>query len=76
MKNKETLEEAIERIPREIDFSEFDEASFNLGVNWQQERMYNEKDMFDAWKASHTGGLSDESLKVHFNIWFEQFKKK
>ena len=42
----------------------------------QQERSYSEEDMFDCWKASHTGGLNNESLKVHFKQWFEQFKKK
>ena len=39
---KETLEETHKRIPKEIDYSEFDETSFNLGAKWQQERMYSE----------------------------------
>jgi hypothetical protein len=79
MKNIETLEEATEKLYRkglqdDLDLCFHDGVKF--GVKWQAERSYSEEDMFDCWKASHTGGLSDESLRTHFNIWFEQFKKK
>jgi hypothetical protein len=35
---KETLEEAIKRLPLELDYSEFDGTSFELGAKWQQEQ--------------------------------------
>jgi len=41
-----------------------------------QQNSYSEEDMFDCWKASSTANISDESLKVHFNVWFKKFKKK
>ena len=47
--NQETLEEGFDRIYKELDFSEFDFASFKLGVKWQQEQMEKLKD-FDTWK--------------------------
>ena len=34
----ETIEEAFDRINNSIDFTEFDFASFKLGVKWEQER--------------------------------------
>jgi hypothetical protein len=43
MKNKETLEEAYNKIYKEIDFSELDFASFAIGAKWQQEQ--------DRWKT-------------------------
>jgi hypothetical protein len=46
---QETLEEGFDRIYKELDFSEFDFASFKLGVKWQQEQMEKLKD-FDTWK--------------------------
>jgi hypothetical protein len=44
---QETLEEAIKRIPKEIDYSEFDETSFNLGAKWKSERSYSEEEVKD-----------------------------
>ena len=41
---QETLEEGFDRIHKSIDFSEFDFASFKLGVKWQQERSYSEEE--------------------------------
>jgi hypothetical protein len=43
--NKETLEKACDRLPIELDYSEFDETSFKLGAKWQVERMYSEEDL-------------------------------
>jgi hypothetical protein len=47
------------------------------GAKWQQERMYSEEDMAEAfitcWKANVPDGIE---CKVSFNEWFEQFKKK
>jgi hypothetical protein len=69
---QETLEEAAERLSDRDGF--VDGALF--GAKWQAERMYSEEDMFDCWKASHTGGLDDKSLRAHFNHWFKKFKNK
>jgi hypothetical protein len=38
MKNKETLEEAFDRIFDSIDYTEFDFTSFEQGAKWQQEQ--------------------------------------
>ena len=44
---------------------------------WQQERMYSEENMAEAfiacWKANVPDGIE---CKVSFNEWFNQFKKK
>jgi len=45
---QETLEEAYNKIYKEIDFSEFDFASFAIGVKYQQERSYSEKEIMNA----------------------------
>ena len=74
---QETLEEFISEVTKNFKDEmsiKFTSGGIKLGAKWQQEQY--EKDMFDCWKASHTGGLTDESLRVHFNQWFEQFKKK
>ena len=74
---QETLEEAAQKYAKNVKLNHTSHMlGFINGAKWQQERSYSEEDMFDCWKASHTGGLSDESLRIHFNIWFEQFKKK
>ena len=83
---KETLEEAAERIYREYpnnplnkpewhynrDINCFKKRkAFILGAKWQQERMYSEEDMEKAF----TNGLN-RSFDSDFDRWFEQFKKK
>jgi hypothetical protein len=69
MKDKETLEEFIERegYPKGIT-QEIWEDGVRLGAKWQQERMYSKEDLRAAWMAAKNS--SD------FNEWFEQFKKK
>jgi hypothetical protein len=69
MKNKETLEEAAERLyPEEWDWRE--REVFINGAKWQAERMYSEEDM------------TEYAIYIVFNNlitpkqWFEQFKKK
>jgi hypothetical protein len=42
---QETLEEAYNKIYKEIDFSEFDFASFAIGVKYQQEKSYSEEEV-------------------------------
>jgi hypothetical protein len=77
---KETLEEAelntmLKEATNQTTCAS-ERMGFMVGAKWQAERNYSEEDMFDCWKASHTGGLDDDSLRAHFNHWFEQFKKK
>jgi hypothetical protein len=40
---------------------------------WQQERMYSEEDLRNAYRW---GTTVNHGTKEHFNEWFEQFKKK
>jgi hypothetical protein len=69
---KETLEEAYNRISKELDFSEFDFASFKLGVKWQQtqdKNKYSEEDMKDMYDYGYNNYLPIDKA-------FEQLKKK
>ena len=43
------------------------------GAKWQQERMYSEEDLRNAYRW---GTTVNHGTKEHFNEWFEQFKKK
>ena len=77
---KETLEEAFDRIFDSIDYTEFDFTSFEQGAKWQQERMYSEEDVMklliyckDKFGGS---GLEDYVYDSEVKDWFEQFKKK
>ena len=64
---KETLEEVAERLfPNKME--EYD--IFLMGANWQQERMYSEEDMREAFKYGRMWDMTS------FEEWFEQFKKK
>jgi hypothetical protein len=73
---QETLEEVVERLPKELDYSEFDDTSFRLGVKWQQEqdkKMYSEEDMLKSFMA----GIKCESDNgKNFEQFIKQFKKK
>jgi hypothetical protein len=73
----ETLEEAYNKIYKEIDFSEFDFASFAIGVKFQQERSYSEEDMRDyaIFYYTHQGKATKYWGKDLFKEWFKQFKK-
>jgi hypothetical protein len=69
---KETLEEAFDRIFDSIDYTEFDFTSFEQGAKWQQERMYSKEEVLELLLNRPGPYLSDEEIKE----WFEQFKKK
>ena len=88
---QETLEEAAERLA--YDSTEENKGfpsmkKFIEGAKWQQERMYSEEDLKEAFKSgrmveNYKGEweetYSDEMTSckyVDFNKWFEQFKKK
>ncbi len=74
MKDKETLEESIERL---VKLNRQD--AFYEGAKWQAERMYSKEDLEEAFKAGREGDMAfnTESPKYwDFNEWFEQSKKK
>lgn len=74
---KETLEEAAERLfPAEWDWKE--KESFIEGAQWQQEKMYTEEDMREAFKQSRQCKIFQKDMPpVHntFEEWFNEFKK-
>ena len=65
---QETLEEAAEKYWSK---QPYNEDAFIEGAKWQQERMYSEEDMEEAF----TNGLN-RSFDSDFDRWLEQFKKK
>jgi hypothetical protein len=82
MENKETLEEAAERLFKEFQIENPIVPNnhirpFKLGfiksAKWQQKRMYIEEDLRNAYRW---GTTVNHGTKEHFNEWFEQFKKK
>jgi hypothetical protein len=84
MENKETLEEAADMDSKnhykdQSDYWAIGFDSFKRGAKWQQERMYSEEDLEEAFKAGREGDMvfNNESPKYwDFKEWFEQFKKK
>jgi hypothetical protein len=83
MENKETLEEAAERLFKEFQIENPIVPNnhirpFKLGfiksAKWQQERMYSEEDMIEF--AKYCNLKDDLSVRELLVIWFEQFKKK
>ena len=71
---QETLEEACERIGEDLDYHEFDDTSFKLGVKWEQEQneiLLNEY-------HEYTVDCIEVDLKrpLPFKSWFKQNKKK
>ena len=76
---QETLEEVAERISKEhyVDQSDYwaiGVDSFKRGAKWQQERMYSEEDMREAYMVGKHGGTTQ--VYYEFKEWFKQFKKK
>jgi hypothetical protein len=57
---------------RDVDCFKKRKAFIN-GAKWQQERMYSEEDLRNAYRW---GTTVNHGTKEHFNEWFEQFKKK
>jgi hypothetical protein len=72
-KNKETLEETIERLfrhyPESIDYIK----AFVNGAKWQQERSYSEEEVLNIIQL-----FNDDFNMIQDTVpkWFEQFKKK
>ncbi len=84
---QETLEEAFKNtyLGEKISFNSDIGKSFEIGANWQAERMYSEEDMKDyALKCVKTsvfnGDFISDNLKEHIvqnnNKQFEEFKNK
>ena len=82
---QETLEEAAERfypiakggsmwMPSADDCNKANkQEGFIQGAKWQQERMYSEEDM----KQAYLDGCKIKLTNIyHLEKWFEQFKKK
>ena len=88
---KETLEEAAEsrygtdmdsiRGSNVYDLNTDLKRGFIEGAKWQQERMYSEEDLREAFKGGSKMCWTDinqetqEPYYYDFNEWFEQFKK-
>ena len=81
-KKKETLEEAAERIPKEIDYREFDLASFKLGIRWQETRSYTYEEMKESFSKGYDSARlkgaykSNNSFEEEWESWAKQFKKE
>lgn len=80
MKNKETLEEAAQRLyPIELEDDEWDKNKqyrdeWIEGAKWQQERMYSEEEVKELLtKYLHYLTIDSD---IDADTWFEQFKKK
>ena len=60
-----------------MDYLNLTTKIFNNGAKWQQERMYSEEDLKEAFKSCYTPFSFDRigDLEQDFNNWFEQFKK-
>jgi hypothetical protein len=89
---QETLEEAAEKSA--IEQMEAGNSAYILGfiegAKWQQQRMYSEEDLKEAyfsaisstgegWNAEYANGNNpniEEKFSKGFTQWFEQFKKK
>ena len=83
---KETLEEAAEKVyPNDgfkdeiwADIGEVFREKFIEGAKWQQERMYGEEDLREAFKQSRQAKIFEKDMPPvyeNFEQWFEQFKK-
>ena len=66
-----------------LDYREYAEYGFEkgfiAGAKWQQERMYSEDDLREAFKQSRNAFIFEKDMPPvyeSFEDWFEQFKKK
>jgi len=81
MKNKETLEEAAERLnPYVLNGRTPFKEGFRECAKWQQERMYSEEEVLELFQKYISTQIPLARLRKilnrEFNEWFEQFKKK
>lgn len=87
---QETLEEAAEKWFNKDGFYPNPKQGFISGAKWQQERMYSEEDLKEAyfsaikstgegWNGEYADGNNpniEEKFTEGFEEWFEQFKNK
>jgi Icc-related predicted phosphoesterase len=77
---QETLEEAAEnnsKKAKSIDGIGGRYLGFVDGVKWQAERMYSEEDVLDIFHEWFCYQIDEDvEIKLSFQKWFEQFKKK
>ena len=80
---QETLEEAAEKYAKQFDYAEDSSPliDFIAGAKWQQERMYSEEDMREAFIAGGNSCIEEDDVygslyDAYMEDWFEQFKKK
>jgi len=75
---QETLEEAAEKYAKPFDNRFW--VVFKDGAKWQQERMYSEEDLREAFRQGQDNMDYSEiygwNTKLTEQKWFEQFKKK
>ena len=87
MKNKETLEEAAEKIYQDNGFNdemwtdtgELFREKFIEGAKWQSERMYSELELFiaeleDRVKSFEYDVNQQSYISKYIKQWFKQFK--
>jgi hypothetical protein len=78
--DKETLEEAAKRIYGSDVSKDVEYYAFLNGAQWQQERMYSEEDMREAFIAGGNSQIEEDDVygteyDAYMEEWFEQFKK-
>jgi hypothetical protein len=78
----ETLEEAFSQYVNEKYHSPTqgsipDLESARFGAKWQQERMYSEEDLKEAFRSNYTpfSATNTGDFDEDFDRWFKQFKK-
>ena len=69
----ETLEEVAENYENK-DQHQRSKLDFIEGAKWQQERMYSEEDLIDAFNEGQAFNV--RGMLIQGKQWFEQFKKK
>ena len=76
---QETLKERVKRLSECHDLQTTLIAFANVGAEWQQERMYTEEDLREAFKQSRRALIFKKEMPPvyeNFEEWFEQSKKK
>lgn len=77
---QETLEEAAELNAKKVGhYAGYQD--FIAGAKWQQERMYSEEDMREAFIAGGNSQIEEDDAygseyHKYMDNWFKQFKKK
>ena len=78
---QETLEETAKRIYGSDASKDVEYYAFLNGAKWQQERMYSEEDMREAFIAGGNSLIEEDDdygteYDAYMEQWFKQFKNK